>query len=75
MCERGKGGRSHGQRENEEVVVVVGKPVRRLSVRDLCIDWNIAEEGGCGLLSAGREGSSECAAIFTSPPFPAVPVE
>lgn len=52
-----------------------GKPVRRLSVRDLCIDWNTTEEGGCGLLSREKEGSSECAAIFTSPPSPPLPVE
>lgn len=52
-----------------------GKPVRRRSVTDLCIDWNRGEEGGCELLSGEREGSSEHAAIFTSPPSLRISVE
>lgn len=51
------------------------KPVRSLSVTELCIDWNAGEEGGCVLLWAGREGSSEHAAIFTPPPSLLVSVE
>lgn len=66
-----EGGRSHGQRENGEV----GRAGAQAQCEDLCIDWSIAEEGGCGLLSGEREGSSESAAIFTSPPFLPIPVE
>lgn len=65
-----KGGRSRGQRENEEVEGgEVGEASAQAQCEDLCIDWNIAEEGGCGAaVGLKRDGSSERAAIFAPPP-------